>query len=147
MKLTISQMLLEKAHFEHKGDFLSKPPNVAPPQSQVDLQIELVKQEEVSQTGPSTLLVRLRVASNPEEGYGFEVIYSALLGVSLEGETRPDDLDRRLMISSASMLFPFVREVVANLTMRGRFGASWVAPTDFSKIIPATTPLEPVTSP
>jgi hypothetical protein len=34
-----------------------------------------------------------------------------------------------------SMVFPFVREAIANLTMRGRFGPVWIDPLNVQAIV------------
>jgi preprotein translocase subunit SecB len=131
MKLSIAQILLESAQFAHKGDFLSKAPGTPVAPSQVNLSVELKKSDD-----SNTAIIRLLVTNDsPEALYEFSVIYVLILNIDLEGEIPSDDLDKRLMITGAGMLFPFVRETVANLTTRGRFGPSWLAPTDFSQIV------------
>ena len=44
------------------------------------------------------------------------------------------------------MLMPMVRECIANLTMRGRFGALWLPPINFAETLqvsPEPTDAEP----
>ena len=140
MKLAISQMLLEDAKFAHRADFLSAAPGPIAP-STVDLRVELAKGED-----PTGALVRVRASSVAESPYDFSVSYLALLKIDLEGAAPPEDADKRLMMTGAIMVFPFVREIVANLTMRGRFGPSWIAPTDFASIIGVDSSPPPATA-
>jgi preprotein translocase subunit SecB len=37
--------------------------------------------------------------------------------------------------SAHAVLFPFVREAVANITMRGRFGPVWLNPVNFGALV------------
>jgi preprotein translocase subunit SecB len=135
MKLTIAQIILEEADFRHKGDLFAQSPANPPPPSGVEIGIELRKSDDLS-----TAIVRLRVNSDPEEGYAFRVVYTVIFGVSLDEEPTPDDIDKRLMVTGANTVFPFVRDLVASLTMRGRFGPTWLAPTNFSAIVAAKNP-------
>jgi preprotein translocase subunit SecB len=133
MKLTIAQMLLEEAKFAHRGDFLSLPASASPSESKVEMAVELSRAEDFS-----TAVVRLKVSTSADASapYNFSVSYLALIKLDVEeGEATTADIDRRLMVTGASMLYPFVREIVANLTTRGRFGPSWLSPTDFNKVV------------
>jgi preprotein translocase subunit SecB len=141
MKLTIAQILLEGAQFAHKSNYLERMPTEATAASPVDLQIELAE----AQDKPNARVVRLRVMSNaPEALYEFTVSYLAIFTLDMEGEQPPADLDRRLMVTGATMVFPFAREVVANLTMRGRFGPSWMQPVNINELVLGNTPPQPV---
>ena len=136
MKLNIAQIVLEQASFEHQPDFLQRKPTEALAPSEIALRVELAKQE-----AADGAVVRLLVESPKETAYRFKVSYLVLFTFAPDGEEVPDDLDRRLMVTGAAMAFPFAREFVANLTSRGRFGTTWLGPTDFSRLTP--TPKAP----
>lgn len=136
MKLKIAQIVLEESHFRHRPDFLSRPATEAPPPHSVGLRVELNRAPD-----NSGAVVRLRAEVSDEQApYLFTVSYLVLFQFEDDGDPIADDLDRRLMITGGTMAFPFARECVANLTARGRFGPTWLAPTDFNKIIASTPP-------
>jgi preprotein translocase subunit SecB len=132
MKLTVAQFVLEDAQFAHKSNFLERKPLEAVPASPVDLEIELAE----AQDNPAVRVVRLRaVSSAPEALYDFRVNYIVILMLDMEGEEPPADLAQRLMVTGATMLLPFIREAVANLTSRGRFGPSWMQPVNINELV------------
>jgi len=141
MKLTIAQIVLERADFKHRDDYL----NLAlatPVQSGVQLQIQMQRPE----GDPSApVLVRLTAISAEDATYQFTVTYVVLYLIEREVEDEAlTDMDRRLLVTGSTMLFPFIRETVASLTGRGRFGPSWLAPTNFNTLVP--TPPEALAS-
>jgi hypothetical protein len=52
-------------------------------------------------------------------------------------------LDRYFTTSGAALLYPFVRQVVADLTWRGRFGPVWLNPMNVAAM-PLTVSSEPL---
>jgi preprotein translocase subunit SecB len=140
MKLTVAQFVLEDAQFAHKSNFLERQPSEGVPAAPVDLEIELAE----AQDNPAVRVVRLRVVSSaPEALYDFRVSYIVILMLDMQGEEAPADLDQRLMVTGATMLLPFVREAVANLTSRGRFGPSWMQPVNINELVLASTTRRP----
>lgn len=143
MKLTLSQILLSEAHFQHASEPLAQLPHpLVPDNSPAHINVELVRGDD-----PSNVAIRLRVKSDPRAPYIYNVVYVVVLALDQQGLPVPADLDRRLMVTGANMAFPYVRELVSNFTARGRFGQTLVQPTDFSKIgleaagsIPEVTP-------
>lgn len=145
MRLTVAQFVLEEAQFAHKSNYLERKPLDAVPASPVDLEIELAE----AQDNPEVRVVRLRAVSNaPEALYDFRVSYIVILMLDRQGEELPADLEQRVMVTGATMLLPFIREAVANLTSRGRFGASWMQPVNINELVlRSTAPARPVTMP
>lgn len=145
MKIGIAQMVLERAQFEHRADYLNIPSTTPLEPSDVHLSVQALRPQEDG----SNAIVRLIAESAKDALYVFKVSYVALLTIDAEGE-EVADLDRRLMVTGSIMLFPFMREVVAGLTSKGRFGPTWLAPVNFNDIVPEKTDpakLEPVTKP
>lgn len=135
MKLTIGQILLEEVRFKHRrSDFLSLPGGEQV-QSTVNLTIETLNSDSWDSAA-----VRLRIVSDaPEAPYHFDVSYVVVYEIDFEGAaTRPTDFRQRVGVTGATMALPFVRELVANLSSRGRFGPTWIAPTDFSALVQET---------
>lgn len=125
-KLRIAQIFLENAQFRHRGDALLEPPNKPISSTEVELGLDLRTAED-----QKSVAVRLRVESNaPDAPY----LYSAACVVifTIEGPMPETD---QLLVTGGTIAMPFVREVVANLSMRGRHGPTWLAPVNFSEIV------------
>jgi preprotein translocase subunit SecB len=144
VNLSISQIVLERAEFAHREDYLRLEQKTALPPSSVEMTVQ-VQRAEGNTKGAA--LVRVIASSGEDAVYHFAVTYVVFYGMVWEGdESVPDDLDRRLMVTGATMLFPFLRETVANLTSRGRFGPSWLTPTNFNSLVPTPTAPEALAS-
>lgn len=120
--LRIGQIFLSTAHFEHRDDALSIPPG-----TNVEIGINISGKVEITEDGLSgliTLAVNSRDELNPLYRFRIEMV----------GVIQSDPEERNLMPleylsqQGPAMMFPFVREAIANLTGRGRFGAMWLAP-------------------
>lgn len=130
MRLTISQILLGDAAFTHVGDFLAQPVSPIPPHP-VGIEVGLIRGEE-----PNNIAVQLRVKMDAAEApYRFNVSYLVLMAIDEMPSPLPDDFDRRLIVTGANMTYPYAREIVSNLTGRGRFGPIWLNPTDFNESV------------
>jgi preprotein translocase subunit SecB len=127
MKLEIAQAILEQAQFGHVGRFLEREATGRPEKHRINLELNMLEVEESNQA-----VVRLTVRSLEGAEYTFSASYLMLLGVTPEeGDPTGDDLKRALTSTAGMMLMPMLREAIANLTMRGRFGALWLPPIDF----------------
>jgi preprotein translocase subunit SecB len=88
-----------------------------------------IEVEVASATEKPAMLVSLRVNSDPEDSatnYDFDV---TVVGVFEPMETGANmDLTQFALTNGAALLYPFAREVVANITGRGRFGPIWLNP-------------------
>jgi preprotein translocase subunit SecB len=120
--LRIGQIFLSVAHFEHRDDALALPPT-----TKVEADVEITSTSagtEDEKKGMITLGIRTLDDKNPL--YRFHVEMTALIEVDPEA---PNLSVREYATKHGpAMLFPFLREVVANLTGRGRFGALWLNP-------------------
>ena len=61
--------------------------------------------------------------------YKFEITVVALVGVKPGGSNM--SVTEYAQASAAALLYPFARELVANITGRGRFGPLWLLPFNF----------------
>jgi preprotein translocase subunit SecB len=122
-RIRISQIFLERAFLAHREDFLSFPPST-PMSPEVELILEVGLSPDKSRGR-----VRLGARSQPgaEDLYNFDVLLTALIEREGEGNM---PLERYLEKHASVMVFPFLREAVANLTGRGRFGPLWIRPTN-----------------
>lgn len=70
----------------------------------------------------------MRVQSKPDSPhpYVFDVAMGAIVHADAgEANYAPEQY---VTTAGVTLLFPFLREAVANLTMRGLFGAIWIPP-------------------
>jgi preprotein translocase subunit SecB len=136
MKTTLMGLMLLDCSFRHKSDPLQNTGSTTnvPGPGPVQMQVELIRGDVVN-----TYAVTLRInLDTPTSQYVGSLAYAALLSLDLEGEAPPENYEQVLMISGATMVFPYCRELVTNLTTRARFGPVWLAPTNFSHLIANT---------
>ena len=126
----IGQIFLEHVQFNHREDFLSLPLSTQAVVGNVNVQVGSGLSEDETRG-----LVRVHVSTLSENRpiYNFSVVMTALVAVDLTAPNMP--LSKYVSGPGAAMLYPFVRQVVADLTWRGRFGPVWLNPMNV--LIPA----------
>lgn len=120
----IDQVFLIGARFSHRPDFLSLPARGEVPAQEVSVSFKILGSPGAKRAG-----VAVKVETNPEDKsayYQFSVEVGALVS-AIEGEENLPPLDY-VKQAGGSFIFPFVREAVANLTARGRFGPVYLKP-------------------
>lgn len=123
--LHLGQIFLETAEFSHRADALQVPATVRP-----DIDIEIEVGTAVAGNDPTKGLMRIEVRTKAEANgmYNFRVAIVALAKTT-EAEARPaPPIQPFLETSVLQIVYPFVREAVAAITMRGRFGPIWLQP-------------------
>lgn len=122
--LQISQIFLLRAEFGHREDALSLPANTREGEQRVGINVQFREHNEGRAAS-----VWLRVSSDPEATTALYRYSVEMVGV-VEATPGEENLPPREYIVKAgvTLLFPFVRETLANLTMRGRFGPLWIKP-------------------
>lgn len=120
--LQIGQIFLSLAEFAHRDDALSLPAGTP-----VQIGINIAISVQVTEDG-SMGLITVAVKSLDEQKplYRFRVEMVGLVQVTPDAPNLPPL--EYLGQQGPAMMFPFVREAIANLTGRGRFGALWLAP-------------------
>ena len=124
--LQFAQIFLLQAHFAHREDVMSLPPNF-----QVG-ELNIVVQTKVGANPEDTEgIVSITVSTRPEDNpaYIFVVEMVAIIQRDQNPNLPPSEYIRT---NGTAVLFPFVREVVANLTWRGRFGPIWLKPLNLT---------------
>lgn len=124
--IRIAQILLERAVFEHREDFLALPPNT--PIGAPDITLTTTAgQSPDNKRG----IIKLRVQTKPEQRplYNVDVEMTALVEVE-EGKENMS-IEQYIRVSGPAMIYPFIRQVVADLTFKGRFGPMWLNPVNF----------------
>lgn len=126
--IRISQIFLAKCLFEHVGN----PTELSPTAPVGDLTTTVQVQAAVDPED-KTGAVSLVVATAPESTglYRFHVEMVAI--VERVGEPNMD-LREYLTNAGPATLYPFIRETVATLTGKGRFGSVWVPPMNFAAL-------------
>jgi preprotein translocase subunit SecB len=128
-KVRIGQVFVSSVAFEHREDALQ----LSPKTDLGNLTINVSVQVGVQRDGNAGF-VKVIVATDNEQNplYRFAVEMSGIIEAD-EGAPLKSANDY-LINSGAFMMYPFLREFVANLTTRGRFGPVWLRPMNFRAI-------------
>lgn len=121
--LEIGQIVLERALFEHRHDYLTLPhaTAIAGLPLRVHAQLGLDSEKRVG-------VIKLALSTDRDQAplYIIELTLAALVSVKAGQENM--SIEQYAMTACVATLFPFLREAVANLTSRGRFGPVWLHP-------------------
>jgi preprotein translocase subunit SecB len=122
----IDQIVLFEAHFAHGKNAMSLPSTTRIDDLQFQIQTKLAgKAGEKS----AILGVRASTPDDPDASY-IVTVEVAMLVSAVPGQENLDPYDYVQQMGPAA-LYPFVREAVASLTMKGRFGPLWLKPYNF----------------
>jgi len=128
--LSIGQILLERVMFEHRADYLKHQPGTPIKDLPVALKFRLGLTPDGTK-GVLKLTVKTKGEAKPL--YRFELSMVALVEVQAGQANMP--LEQYAAVSGMSLLYPFLREAVANLTQRGRFGPVWLEPLNVAAAV------------
>jgi preprotein translocase subunit SecB len=128
--LVIRQIVLEAVRFSHRADYLEHAPTTAIKDLALETQFRLGLSRDHSK-GALRLAVRTKDDAKPL--YSFELSMVALVEVQAGQANMP--LEQYAAVSGMSLLYPFLREAVANLTQRGRFGPVWLPPLNVAAAV------------
>jgi preprotein translocase subunit SecB len=121
--IAIAQIFVERISFSHRQDHLQLPPTTSAIVGDIDITTEFGIGGDHDEVG----LIRLAVRTKPENSpvYNVDVAVVALLArvAGRENMTVKEFFDSG---AGVSLVYPFVRELVANVTLRGRFGPVWL---------------------
>jgi preprotein translocase subunit SecB len=120
--IAVAQVFLERMAFSHRGDFLALPLDTKPEVGDVAIGVSVGEG-----TDGESGLVRIEVRTDPARNplYNVELAMVALVR-RLPGKGSLSIRDFVLSAASVSLLYPFVREAFAAVTLRGRFGPVWL---------------------
>lgn len=133
--LRFGQIYLSEAQFSHREDAVTLPTNSLSDELPLRVQARFF-----GQPGGTSAALAVRVFSpdDPALLYRISVEITAIVEV-VAGRENMDPLEYVKTIGPVA-LFPFLREAVANLTLRGRFGAIFMKP--FNLTAAESKPLE-----
>jgi preprotein translocase subunit SecB len=125
--LKLQQVFLEHSNIGHKQNPLLIPPDSGKAQP-IEMKVELSASELVGRAGEqhAAATVRVYTAEESTHPYTIDVAMTAIVSAEVGNENFPP-MDY-VQTAGATLLYPFVRELVANLTSRGRFGTIWLNP-------------------
>jgi preprotein translocase subunit SecB len=133
--IKVNQIFLGKAHFEHDPTSLNQPAGTLAGEHQLQVTVTAAVSED-----KSSGLVTVRVQTGPDNK-GCYRFMAEMVGLfeRVRGEENMEMVEY-LNRYAAPSLFPFLREAVANLTGRGRFGPVWLKPLNFAAMKPEGVP-------
>ena len=135
--ILIAQILLERAVFDHREDFLALPPNTPLGAPTITLTTTAGESPDKKRG-----IIKLRVQTRREQRplYNLDVEMTALVEAEHGKENMP--IEQYVRSSGPATLFPFIRQVVADLTSKGRFGPIWLSPVNFVAMEQNLRPVE-----
>ena len=140
--IEIGQVVVERAVFEHRDDYLTLPANTKVEALPLQLRVQYG-------TDPTKQHGAIKVEINTDRSqrpiYVVEVVIVGLVRV-LEGSANMP-IEQYATVNGAALLLPFARELVANLTSRGRFGPVWLQPINLAAGLPAPAQAPAVAEP
>lgn len=123
---SLVQIYLVTAMFAHRGNQLLRPPATPLTPQKLGVSIELDQLND-----GAAAQVRVMVSTDPADGDEHALYdYAVEMAGIVEGVNKTRFPDPMLVEVVATMVFPFIREAVANITTRGRFGTVWLNPFD-----------------
>lgn len=135
--LKIQHVFLVKAHFEHREDFLALPLS-----HEVNVEVKIRSGGQVDAEGAAGLF-GIVVHSNDELNpvYRFRVEMACLVQVDEDAPNLP--VKEYFQEMAPTMMMPFLRETVASITGRGRFGPLYISPINMTQAKISELPTEP----
>lgn len=132
--LSVSQIFLSRAHFEHHPNFLSMPADAGAGKDQAPVKVQA--KVALSEDGSSGAIA-ISVTSDSEDAlYRYEIEMMGLVSRDPDANLPVRDF---LLNNGPALLYPFLREAVASITLRGRFGPNWLKPFNWKAVLPEAT--------
>ena len=122
----MAQVFLEEAHFSHREDFLSLPQSTVLDPGALDLGFQAGLTQDRRR---AVLRVRATTeGATTSPLYQVTVVMTAL--VEIDEQAPNMSLEQYISAAGFPLLVPFIRQAVADLTGRGRFGPIWLQPVN-----------------
>jgi protein-export chaperone SecB len=129
--IQIGQIFVSELSFSHRGQPQQMPTNTPIGELPLALEVSIATDGD----GKKAFVV-LRVMTRDDEDpiYRFSVTMMGIIWMTGEQTLDDDPFKRYLYQGAPATMYPFMRECIANLTSRGRFGPVWVKPMNFEII-------------
>lgn len=124
LNVQIEQVFLEEATFRHRPGHLDLPSTTRRPGGEIEIEVSVG----VTDDGERAVY-RVTI----DTGKDATALYDArlvMVGLFVREPKAALDLWAFAATNGLTVLFPLLREAMANLTGRGRFGPVWLAPVD-----------------
>ncbi len=121
--IRLVHVFLQEAAFKHRADFLELPAETPPEIDELAVSLETGL---TADSAAALVRVRVRTKANKKGVYAFDITMTALLEQEKTSANMP--LGDYITMAGWTLIFPFLREAVANITGRGRFGPVWLSP-------------------
>lgn len=121
--IQIGQIFLDNVSFRHREDYLSISPKATPEIGDLNVQfaVGITKDE-------SKGIIRAKASTKPENkpSYVLDLTMTAL--INRDPEFQNMTIHEYAETSAIPLMLSFLRQAVADITLRGRFGAVWLHP-------------------
>ncbi len=125
--MELGQIVVEKATFRHREDYLTVPPKTPVGPLPLGLGVELALSNDKRR---GAIRVILNTDETQKPLYVLDISLVALIQAIRGHENMT--VEQYATVNGAALLMPFLRELVANLTSRGRFGPVWLNPVNLA---------------
>lgn len=126
--IKISQIYLARSLFGHIENAMAMPPNTPVGLIPTDINVQIGVQD-AEKVGFCSLTVK----SNPESKSLYQFLVEMVLIVEESGEPNMS-LEDYVTRAGPPTLYPFIRETIASMSSKGRFGTLWLPPINFVPI-------------
>lgn len=121
------QIFVSSVQFSHREDALALPTTAKHPQLDFDVQVSILT---TADERSAAVIFRVSSKDIPEALYKVSVELTALVE-AIPGEENIPPAEYAAQFG-AGALYPFIREAIANITSRGRFGPIYLKPFNFT---------------
>ena len=121
--IRIGQIFLDNVSFRHREDYLSISPRAKAEVGDIDLQFAF------GITGDESKgIIHAKASTKPENkpSYVLDLTMTAL--IERDPEFQNMTINEYVEISAIPLMISFLRQAVADITLRGRFGPVWLNP-------------------
>lgn len=118
-------MVVERAVFRHREDYLTIPAKTGAGSLPFGLSVELALSDDRRKG-----VIRLTLSTDESQKplYVLDISVVAIIQ-TIQGQENMT-IEQFATVNGMALLMPFLRELVANLTSRGRFGPVWLNPVN-----------------
>ena len=134
LPVTIHAQYVRDLSFENPNAPQVLKPSAGRPEMDMSINIGLrdVKDEELPGMHEVSLRIRAAAKRGDVTAFIIEVDYAA--SVTVGGGVDADTMHPLLMIEIPRLIFPFARQIIADLSQQGGFPAVMIAPVDFQAL-------------
>jgi len=123
--ISLLQVFLLEAQFSHAPDALQHAPGTP-----VNVQVQITAEAAISEDRTQALVTLRAKTADDEAGlYRYNIAVSGIFAFESQTSVAIDEFMRK---NAPALLTPFLRENLANISSRGRFGPLWLPMLNFA---------------